>query len=143
MHFAAELLAPWCKTVVLDATYTAAICRRGLVDVVDRTGGTLVVIECRVSISSAVERWVRRAAHPALDLTAERVAELARDYPYFSAPPRVGAESLELDFVVLAQRAAGEPLTAAACADWCNHGSSRKSCEASGGGVRGVGRAVN
>ena len=128
MHFAAELLAPWCRTIVLDATYTAAICRRWLVDIVDQTGGALVVIECRVSVASAVERWARRAGHPAVDLTAERVAMLVRDYPYFPATCRVDVESRELDFVALTQRAAGEPLTAAACASWCHHGHPRESC---------------
>ena len=136
MHFAAELLAPWCRTIVLDATYTAAMCRHWLVDVVDQTGGTLVVLECRVSVALAVERWARRAAHPALDLTAERVAMLARDYPYFPATCRVDVESLELDFVALTQRAAGEPLTAAACANWCRQGNPRESYAPSGGRAR-------
>jgi predicted kinase len=143
MHFAAELLAPWCRTIVLDATYTAALCRRWLVDVVDQTGGTLVVIECRVSVAAAVERWTKRAAHPALDLSADRVAMLARDYPYFPANCLVDVESLELDFVALAQRAAGEPLTAAACTDWCRQGNPRESSAASGGCARVAGRSVN
>jgi predicted kinase len=142
MHFAAELLAPWCRTIVLDATYTAAICRHWLVDVVDQSGGTLVVIECRVSVVSAVERWTRRAAHPALDLTAERVAMLARDYPYSPATCHVDVGSLELDLVALTQRAAGEPLTAAACADWCHQGNPRESIPASGGRARSA-RSVN
>jgi predicted kinase len=142
MHFAAELLAPWCRTIVLDATYTAAICRHWLVDVVDQSGGTLVVIECRVSVVSAVERWTRRAAHPALDLTAERVAMLARDYPYFQPTCQVDVGSLDLDLAALTQRAAGEPLTAAVCADWCHRGNPRESFAASGGRARSA-RSVN
>jgi predicted kinase len=130
MHFTAELMAPWCRTIVLDATYTAAVCRHWLVGLVNQIGGTLVVIECRVSTAAAVERWGRRAAHPALDLTAERVAMLARDYPYSPGTCCLDAESLDVDFVALAQRAAGEPLTAAACADWCHQGNPRQSCAA-------------
>ena len=79
----------------LDATYTAcewcrplARRRRG-----SDLAGRWVVLSARVSVALAVERWARRAAHPALDLTAERVAMLARDYPYFPATCRVDVES--------------------------------------------------
>jgi len=85
MHLTAELLAPRCSTIVLDATYTAAPCRAGLVEVVERVGGKLFVVECRVAPETAVARFEGRRDHPAVDLTAARVAELARDYPYFGS----------------------------------------------------------
>jgi len=126
MHYAAELLAPSSEKVVLDATYTAAACRRGLVEVVQRCRGTMLVIECRVSVASAVERYCRRGLHPALDLSAERVAVLARDYPYFVGAERIDSDSDTLDVGRLAQRVSGEGLDEAGCAAWWQGGSPRE-----------------
>jgi predicted kinase len=126
MHYAAELLAPWSETIVLDATYTAAVCRRGLVEVVQQCGGAMLVIECVVSVAAAVERYHQRGLHPALDLTAERVAALARDYPYFAGAERIAGDGSARDIDRLAQRVSGEGLDEARRAAWWQGGHPRE-----------------
>jgi predicted kinase len=91
MHFTAELMAPYCPTLVLDATYTAQVCRIHLAEMAERLEASLFVIECHVSAQLAVERFLRRDTHPAVDLTANRVARLAAAYRYFAGAYPIGA----------------------------------------------------
>ena len=91
MHLAAELLAPWCPTIVLDATYTAHVCRAELWYIVQHARGVLSVIECCVSPTTAETRWRARGMHPARDLTPQRVRTLATSYPYSNRPPIVSS----------------------------------------------------
>ena len=118
MHLTAERIAPWCPTLIVDATYTAAACRDELLQVVERTGGSLVVIECHVDAAEAVERFSSREAHPAADLTPARVAALAAQYPYCPAARAVRATDDPAALVELLQRPDAAPLDGAGLAAW-------------------------
>ena len=51
-----------------------------------------------MSVTAAVERYIGRGSHPALDLTVARVESLARDYPYFPASYDIRMDSESVDF---------------------------------------------
>jgi predicted kinase len=89
MHYAAEQLLLRGTSVVLDATYTASVCRRDALEMTDRAGATFYLFECEVPPAVARERFRTRADHPAVDLTPSRVAMLADEYPYFDRACRV------------------------------------------------------
>lgn len=132
MHVTAELMAGWCATIVLDATYTAATCRMELMQVVHRVDGILFVVECHVDAAVAVERFTQRGAHPAIDLTPERVAALARDYPYSAEACAVAhATPAELALTTVIGHLDTSPLGLADGATWCGRGRTR---EATSGG---------
>lgn len=81
MHFAAELLLAAGAGAVLDAPYNHAEDREDL----DRAArGRYRWIECRVSPETAVARARARGLpdRKRPDLTEERVARLAHEYPY-------------------------------------------------------------
>ena len=126
MHYAAELLAPWCPTLILDATYTAAACRAELVQVVDRVGGQLFVIERGIDAVSAQQRFAMRHLHAAVDLTAERVVQLVEGYPYSDAAFAVADDS-RVTLVDSQGRLVIPALSAAAGAEWCRRGQPRES----------------
>jgi hypothetical protein len=127
MHLAAELMAPWSHTVILDATYTAAVCRTALVEVAERSAAELFVIECRISAAAAAERFLQRRPHPAIDLTIERVKSLAAGYPYGSDVPGVATYSEAIDLSHLACFVSGPPLDRAARLAWSHVGSAARS----------------
>jgi predicted kinase len=124
MHLTAELLAPWCPTVVLDATYTAGSCRSELVSLVQRAEGEMSLLECHVGPAVAVERFLRRGDHPAVDLDVKRVAALAESYPYFSAAYAV--EPTEAADLAGGRLHPGGPLHPEALAAWCRRGLPRE-----------------
>ncbi len=127
MHAAAELLAPWCATLVLDATYTAAVCRQDLLGTIERTGGDLVVVECKVDPMIAVQRFESRDAHPAVDLTADRVTALARGYPYFpGAYILQGDPSPTTHVCHLALEGSTRPMSRVDRTRWCRYGQPRE-----------------
>lgn len=126
MHFAAESLAGWCQTAILDATYTATPCRAGLVDVVERTGGALFVIECYVSAAAAAERFSSRDSHPAVDLTESRVRTLAEDYPYFAPACRIRTDSDTPEYGRILELLAGPALDREARDAWTRAGRPRE-----------------
>ena len=126
MHLAAELMAPWSQTVILDATYTAAVCRTALVDVAERSDADLFVIECRISAAAAVERFNQRGPHSAIDLTIERVESLAAAYPYGPDVPGVATYSEAIDLSHVAGFVSGPPLDRAARIAWSRVGSSAR-----------------
>ena len=126
MHCAAELLAPWCTTLVLDATYTAAVCRAEVVQVADRVGGQLFVIERRIDAVTAQQRFAMRHMHAAVDLTAERVVQLVETYPYSDAAVAVADDS-RATLVDSQGRLVMPALSAAARAEWCRRGLPRES----------------
>ena len=126
MHFAAESFAGWCETAILDATYTATPCRAGLVDVVERTGGALFVIECYVSAAAAAERFSSRDSHPAVDLTESRVRTLAEDYPYFAPACRIRTDSDTPEYGRILEVLAGPALDREARDAWTRAGRPRE-----------------
>lgn len=126
MHVAAELMAPLCPVLILDATYTAAVCRRDLMQVVERVKGGLYVIECHVDATVAVERFVRRGDHPAVDLTPQRVAMLADGYRYCAGAFAVGGRSQGADLSSVVQYVRGLPLDRARRIRWERRGGARE-----------------
>lgn len=83
MHFAAELLVGCGQTVILDAQYGHPEDRDEIAQIAARTGTALCLIECKVAPEIAVRRFRERPPeHPGLDLTEERVLEMARTFPY-------------------------------------------------------------
>jgi len=135
MHVAAELMAPWCGTVILDATYSAALCRADLSAAIERTGGALFVIECHVSAPLAVERFRRRGTHPAVDLTPARVAALANRYRHFTEACAVHLNDARRppSPADVRRYLAGPPLDAAGRARWCRRGTARERPRTSSG----------
>jgi predicted kinase len=99
MHVAAEVVVNCTAMVIVDATYTAAPCRRDLVRRIERSSGDLAIVECHVDAAVARQRLAGRGAHPAVDLTPERASRLAAGYRYFDGAyavwPGRGDESLE------------------------------------------------
>ncbi len=81
MHLAAELLLKGGASVVLDAPYGHATDRAELARIAN---GKPKLIECRVSIETAVQRLRARGIPDPTrpDLDEVRVAELNREYPY-------------------------------------------------------------
>jgi hypothetical protein len=131
MHFTAELMAPWCATLILDATYTAAVCRNDLTQVVDRVDGTLFLVECHVSADVASGRFVRRRGpHPAVDLTTDRVAALAAGYPYFAGACVVDLGADRTDFPRVLEYVQGGPLGRSSRAAWVRLGQPREATSA-------------
>jgi predicted kinase len=126
MHFAAEIMAPRCGTLVLDATYTAAAFRVELIQIVNRVGGQLFVVECQVDPAAAADRFAARGRHPAVDLTRTRVAALAADYPYFSgASATLREHDQVLDPTATLTYILNRPLDDIACAAWRSLGQPR------------------
>jgi predicted kinase len=127
MHLAAELLIPWCHTVILDATYTAASCRNALVDVIARTGSALFLIECHIDAAAAIDRYARRDSHPAVDLTPQRVRSLVADYPFSKIAYDTRSDSGALDLAAITEYVkSGPPLDEAGLFAWSRRGRPRE-----------------
>jgi predicted kinase len=83
MHMAAELLLSRGIGVILDAPYGHAEDRRDIARVVRSAAAQLYLVECAVAPETAVARLGIRGPDPVrVDLTAERVGALARDFRY-------------------------------------------------------------
>jgi len=83
MLFAAELLLRQGADVILDAPYGRPEDRQEVRDVATRTQARLHLVECRVSPEVAVSRFRNRGPDGVrLDLTEQRVAQMARDFAY-------------------------------------------------------------
>jgi predicted kinase len=126
MHLTAEIVARQSAHVVVDATYTAAPCRAGLVEAVERVNALLFLIECHVDAALAVRRFRLRGAHAAVDLTESRVAALAVEYPYFAlAYPVVSSPERDLDVGQVVSHLGRRPLDRAARTRWVASGLDR------------------
>lgn len=82
MHMLGEELLRCRHDVVFDATYGASEHRRAVEALVTELAIPLYLIEFRISPDTAATRFKGRSDHPALDLTEERVREIARLYCY-------------------------------------------------------------
>lgn len=69
--------------MILDATYQPAQQRHAVRALADGLAATLMVFKCKVLAEEAVCRFKRRNGHAATDLSAERVRDLAQEFPYF------------------------------------------------------------
>jgi predicted kinase len=83
MHFAAEVLLQTGACAILDAPYGHSEDRLELGRIVEAGRARLCLVECRVSPETAVRRLGQRGHDPDRpDLTADVVAQAAREYPY-------------------------------------------------------------
>lgn len=83
MHFAVEQILKCGTSVIVESTYGRREQRRELEDVTASASAALFLVECQVPSDLAVARFkARPPGHPAIDLTASRVALLAERYPY-------------------------------------------------------------
>jgi predicted kinase len=80
MHMLARELLGRGHAVSLDATYGTQIHRQAVEAIVADLAIPLFLMECHVSPDTAAARFNARCDHPALDLTEERVRDLARRY---------------------------------------------------------------
>ena len=83
MHFAAELLLTAGTGVILDAPYGHPEDRCEVAAIAARTGAAALLVECAVPPAIAVARFAARGPDPVrLDLTAERVDAMVREFRY-------------------------------------------------------------
>ena len=82
MHMLARELLGRGHAISLDATYGTRMHRQAIEALVADLAVPLFLIECHVSPDTAAARFNARRDHPALDLTEERVRDLARRYQF-------------------------------------------------------------
>jgi predicted kinase len=84
MHYAAELLLGHGVSVILDAPYGHHEDRQEVAGMAASTGARFYLVECAVAPETAVARLRLRGPDPVrVDLTPERVEQLARDFHYY------------------------------------------------------------
>lgn len=82
MHLLAKELLGRGHAVSLDATYGTRIHRQAVETIAMNLAVPVFLIECHVSPDTAAARFNARRNHPALDLTEERVRDLAERYRF-------------------------------------------------------------
>lgn len=82
MHMLAKELLACGHAVTVDATYGNGRHRAAVETLVGSLGVPLYLAECHVAPGTAVDRFKNRLNHPALDLSEQRVRDLAERYPY-------------------------------------------------------------
>ena len=83
MHVVAESLLRCGHSVIVSATYGPLQHREELERLAYEIKATLWLVECKVEPDVAVQRFAgRREPHPAVDLTPERVRDLAKTFAY-------------------------------------------------------------
>ncbi len=87
MHeLAAEAIQQGAPGAILVATYQPMQQRRAVQVLADRLPARLMIFECGISENEAVNRFNNRElTHAADDLSAEKVWDLAQDFPYHGA----------------------------------------------------------
>ena len=79
MHLMAGTLIALGHGCILNASYSHHVDR----DALERIGAPVFLIECHVTADAAVARSAaRRATHPGLDLTGDRVRRLVAAFPF-------------------------------------------------------------
>jgi predicted kinase len=81
-HKLAGVLLEFGRNVVIDCTYSRVFYRQDLVSAVNQADGSLYLAEFHVGREIALSRFENRRGHPAVDLTGDRVSDLAVAYPY-------------------------------------------------------------
>jgi predicted kinase len=82
MHLVAETMAARGHAVIVNAGYSHSEDRQAVAQAAARAGVPLVLIELTVTPETAIARSKRRrASHPGLDLSDNRVAELVKTFP--------------------------------------------------------------
>jgi predicted kinase len=86
MEFVASTLLTHGVPVILNATFGPLEHRREIIDISKELSVPIYLVECKVEPTTAVHRFEsRHEPHPAVDLTAERVALLAQTFSYSGA----------------------------------------------------------
>jgi predicted kinase len=80
------------RSVLLDATYGSQEHRQAVEACAEALDVPLYLVQCRVSPELAVARFKSRGAHPATDLSEDRVRDLATRYRYFESGLILAAE---------------------------------------------------
>lgn len=80
MHMQAVALVSAGLKIVLEGTYSRAQYRSHLISTFQDI--PLCIAQVRTPAEVAVERFTHRKNHPGIDLTAQRVEQLNREYPY-------------------------------------------------------------
>ncbi len=86
MHMIADEFLTRDKSVIVDATYGPIEHRKAIESIAQAQGAQLFLIECKVPVNVAVDRFVNHrnhGEHPAVDLTSEKVASLVQGFQYF------------------------------------------------------------
>jgi predicted kinase len=97
MHFAAEILLHQGGGIILDAPYGHLEDRSDLAEVARKTGSLPYLVQCKVSLATALDRFGSRPRENRLDLTAERVARLVLSFPYYPGGLVVDTDREPLD----------------------------------------------
>lgn len=105
--------------MLLDCTYSKAIYREDLRCSCD--GLPTFVVEFWVDVPTALKRFRRRGAHPAIDLTDQIVSDRVRDYPYSDAAFRVDS-TLPATTIVSTVASWLEETTRQDLMKWVSHG---------------------
>src|SRR2546428_263865 len=101
MHFCAELLLSMGRDVIVEATYFPRGQREAIEAVARRTTSSLFIIECWVTALVASARFRTRSKdHPGIDLTEQRVWNLAAAFDYFYKPSCKIASSEQVPYVI-------------------------------------------
>ena len=103
-HKLAGVLLEFGQNVVIDCTYSRVFYRQDLVSAVNQVDGSLYLAEFRVDRERALSRFENRRGHPAVDLTRDRVSDLAVAYPYSNT-------GLSIDLSVIATEEAIENIS--------------------------------
>ena len=98
MHdLAAEALLHGRPGAILVATYQPTQHRRAVQVLADSLSATLLVFECKAHADDAVKRFnARPATHAAVDLSAEKVWDLAQDFVFSAGTVLLDTSALEL-----------------------------------------------
>ena len=83
MHRSARELNSLGQGVLLEGTYSRRGYRSDLLSALPEA--FIYIIEMRVPVEVALERFGKRRDHPGIDLTAESVRELTLTYPYWNS----------------------------------------------------------
>lgn len=85
MHMIANEFLTRGKSLIVDATYSPIEQRKAIESIAQAQGAQLYLIECTVPVNVAVKRFDNdrnHDAHPAVDLTSDKVAALVQGFQY-------------------------------------------------------------
>jgi predicted kinase len=120
MHLTARfLIEAGLSPLFVTATYTRHEARRHLAEVVSEQAVDVYVVQCRVDVLIAVERFRRRpAGHAAVDLTTDAVVDASATYPFTHSALMANTDRPIAEVVsdVRALLSAGVPTS---LQDWC------------------------
>jgi uncharacterized protein len=83
MHWFAEQLLGFGKTVIVNATYNREVHRKEVAAILKKVQSRAVLIQCRAPLETVISRFNSRSpGHAALDLTEDLVRELWTNFAW-------------------------------------------------------------